>query len=67
MHALDPASGSQKWSFTTGGSLDNSPAVDAAGVIYTGTDYLYALFPNGSLWYKYNIHGTISQRSTYYS
>ena len=44
------ASGSFKWSFTTGGSIYSSPAIALDGSIYFGSDdgKLYALHPDGS-------------------
>jgi outer membrane protein assembly factor BamB len=52
IYALNPGSGSVKWSFKTGGSIiTSSPAIGTDGVLYVGSSdgHLYALNPDGSL------------------
>jgi len=53
--ALNASTGFEIWSFTTGGIVNASPAVDKNGVIYFGSydDFVYALNPNGTLKYKF--------------
>jgi outer membrane protein assembly factor BamB len=43
--ATQPAPGTLKWRFKTGGAVVSSPAIDANGTIYFGSNdlYLYAL------------------------
>jgi len=41
VHALDPADGSEQWTFQTGGAVRSSPAVDTTddgGTLYVGSD-----------------------------
>ena len=44
MYALNAATGTKEWSYSTGGSVVSSPAV-VNGVVYFGSedDYVYAL------------------------
>jgi uncharacterized repeat protein (TIGR01451 family) len=44
-----------KWTFTTGGAIYSSPAIDADGTIYIGSQdgSLYAIYPDGSLKWSY--------------
>ena len=55
------ASGSFKWSFTTGGSIYSSPAIALDGSIYFGSDdgKLYALHPDGSEDWNYTTGGMV--------
>jgi len=47
--------GTPKWSYTTGGEINSSPAIGADGTIYVGSDdnKLYAINPNGTLKWSY--------------
>jgi outer membrane protein assembly factor BamB len=47
VYALDPADGSELWSFTTGDRVSSSPAVGADGTVYVGSldSNVYALEP----------------------
>lgn len=49
VYALNPADGSMKWSFTTGGEVDSSPAIGPDGTVYVGStdDNVYAISSNG--------------------
>jgi hypothetical protein len=60
LYAVDVTTGSMIWNFTRGTDFKNSPAVGPDGTIYCGSDILYALTPDGSLVWSYNIHGTTS-------
>jgi len=47
--------GTLKWSYTTGNSINSSPAIGADGTIYVGSEdgNLYAINPNGGLKWSY--------------
>ena len=47
------------WQFETKGWALGSPAVDNDGTIYIGSWYFYAVYPNGSLKWKYDTGDTI--------
>ncbi len=54
--ALNPADGSELWSFTAGGKIDSSPVVYGEGRVLFGCadGYIYALHPDtGELVWKY--------------
>jgi outer membrane protein assembly factor BamB len=55
LYALDPADGSQKWAYQTGGEIyTSSPAVAADGTIYIGSKTgFFAINPDGSLKWSY--------------
>jgi len=44
----------EKWWFKMSGFGGGSPIIDNEGVIYTGSDELYAIYPNGTLKWKYD-------------
>jgi outer membrane protein assembly factor BamB len=50
-------SGGEEWRFQTEGRMESGMVIDSDGVIYFGElhDYLYAVYPDGSLKWKYNI------------
>ncbi len=59
LYALSPT-GAQKWSYTTDGPIEGSPAIGTDGTIYIGTFNLtsndvYALNPDGSLKWAINL------------
>lgn len=61
-YALDPATGTQKWAFTTGANIFiTSPAIAADGTIYIGSDdnNLYALNPDGTQKWAYTTQGQV--------
>ncbi len=49
------------WTYTTGGEINSSPAIDKDGIIYVGSeDYkLYTIKPDGTLKWTYSIGGGI--------
>ena len=53
------------FAYETGGQVQSSPAVGADGVVYvaSGDQYLYALYPDGSLKWKYDTGGAVSYSS----
>jgi len=52
LYALYPDNGTLKWKCQVGPS-EGTPAIAADGTIYVGSDYLYAVYPNGTLRWKY--------------
>ncbi len=49
------------WRFDTTGWALGSPSIDNNGTIYIGAWYFYAVYPNGTLKWKYNPGDTIEQ------
>lgn len=49
--------GTVKWTFETGDGIESSPVIDSSGTVYFGSHdgYLYALNPNGTLKWKFEI------------
>jgi outer membrane protein assembly factor BamB len=58
--AFNPEDGSLKWKYPTGDQIRSHPAIGADGTIYAVSDdgYLYAIYPNGQLRWKYWTEGT---------
>ena len=59
----------EKWKFWTDGWIDDTPVIDNEGVIYFGGShgglgrYLYAIYPDGTLKWKYKTGGLIAGSS----
>ena len=57
--------GTEKWRFSTDGSVDGGPVIDNDGTIYFGGNYgglpwyLFAVYPDGTLKWKYKTNGLI--------
>ena len=51
--------GFEIWQFKTKDAADCSPAIDNDGTIYIGSTEFYALFPNGTLKWKYDFAGRV--------
>ena len=47
--------GVEKWRFATEGPAWGSPVIDGQGVVYIGADDIYAVYPNGTLKWEYDI------------
>ena len=48
------------WKFSSGDWIDEGPTIDGEGIVYfSGGRYLYALYPNGTLKWKYKLGGII--------
>jgi hypothetical protein len=64
--ALDPANGSEKWTFEVGARVQTTPAVGFDGTIYFGTDTeeLYALRPDGTQRWVFETGGDIQSSPT---
>jgi len=58
IYAVNP-NGVGKWNFKAGSHVCSSPAISNDGTIYVGSDdgYLYALYPNGTLRWRYKLEG----------
>lgn len=48
-------SGNEIWNFATEGWASGSPVIDNQGIIYIGAGEIYAIYPNGTLKWKYDI------------
>ena len=48
---------SEKWRFKTDSLIEESVAIDSNGMLYFGSwdEYLYCLYPNGTVFWKYDI------------
>jgi outer membrane protein assembly factor BamB len=55
--------GYEKWRFTTG-CVWGSPVIDDEGVIYIGAIDLFAIYPNGTLKWRYDTKGFIESAAT---
>lgn len=57
-----PQTNSVAWTFTTGGAVYSSPAVDGAGTIYVGSEdaKLYAVNPDGTEAWSYTTGGAVN-------
>ena len=54
LYAVD-SSGSRKWRFDASGSVQGSPVIDTAGVVYfTAGDAVYAVNPDGNLKWRFS-------------
>jgi outer membrane protein assembly factor BamB len=51
--------GIEKWRFRTNGWAVSSPVIDNQGIIYIGASELYAVYPNGTVKWIYDIDGWI--------
>jgi outer membrane protein assembly factor BamB len=47
--------GHEKWRIRTDGWADGSPVIDNDGIIYIGAKKLYAIYPNGTIKWEYDI------------
>jgi outer membrane protein assembly factor BamB len=65
LFALDPANGSTKWSFGTGGAVNASPAVGANGLVYlaSGDGKVYVLSQSGRELGQFQTDGSIDGSS----
>jgi outer membrane protein assembly factor BamB len=54
LYALYPNNGSMKWRCGIDEGTETNPSIDNDGVIYVGGNYLYAIYPNGTLKWKFN-------------
>jgi outer membrane protein assembly factor BamB len=43
-----------KWMFDIYGPVWGGPVIDEEGIIYIGSDSVYAIYPNGTLKWRYN-------------
>jgi outer membrane protein assembly factor BamB len=53
--------GIEKWRFPTTGEAEGDVVIDENGTLYVGTiSYFYAIYPNGTLKWKYDISSIVS-------
>jgi len=55
LYSTENNPGIEKWRFATEGSAYGSPVIDDQGVIYIGAREIYAVYPNGTLKWEYDI------------
>jgi outer membrane protein assembly factor BamB len=66
LHAVDPASGTERWRFTMAGNIKASPALDAAGNVFLGSygkDFV-GLTPAGEVMTRLRMDNIIGQSPT---
>ncbi|MEW5801030.1 MAG: PQQ-binding-like beta-propeller repeat protein [bacterium] len=65
-HTLTADGFEKKWDFLTGQSIISSPALASDGTVYIGSNdnYLYALYPNGDLRWKFKTDETAGAHET---
>jgi len=58
---IGPQYNTKLWTYTTGGEVNSSPAIDKDGIIYVGSEdhNLYAINPDGTLKWAYSAGGGI--------
>ena len=59
-YSTEDTPGTEKWKFEVEGLIEDTPVIDGDGYIYFGAfvdHYLYCLYPNGSLKWKYHLDG----------
>jgi outer membrane protein assembly factor BamB len=56
------SSGSIKWKYTTGGTVNSAPVIDSNGIVYFGStdSNIYAIYPSGSVVWSYFTNAPIS-------
>jgi outer membrane protein assembly factor BamB len=61
LYAINPANGTTKWSFATGGAITSAPAIGANGTIYVGSvdRKIYVLHPTGVMQSSWTTDGAI--------
>jgi outer membrane protein assembly factor BamB len=55
LYALYPNNGTMKWNIEIGYGCDGNPSIANDGTIYVGSDKLYAVNPNGTLRWSFNL------------
>lgn len=58
-HGTDDNPGFELWRFKTKDAADCSPAIDSDGTIYIGAFEFYAIYPNGTLKWEYDMPSCI--------
>ena len=55
LYALYPNNGTEKWRCKVGSGTETNPSIAEDGTIYVGDDKLYALYPNGTMRWSFNL------------
>ena len=55
LYALYPNNGTEKWRCQIGSGTETNPSIAADGTIYVGDDKLYAIYPNGTMRWSFNL------------
>jgi len=65
LYALYPNNGTMKWRYPIGTGTETNPSIGCDGTIYVGDDRLYAIYPNGTLRWAFDLgpNGCIHQSS----
>jgi large repetitive protein len=59
LYALNPTNGSLIWRVAIKWGSESNPAIGPDGTIYVGESYYYAINPNGTIRWSYNVGGAI--------
>jgi outer membrane protein assembly factor BamB len=57
--------GVEKWRFPAGYWCDSSPVIDANGTIYFGSSNVYAIFPNDTLKWAFDVNNLFGEYGTH--
>jgi len=55
LYALYPNNGTMKWKSKVGYGTESNPSIASDGTIYTGGEKLYAIYPNGTMRWSFNL------------
>jgi len=55
LYALYPTNGSMKWKCKIGAGTETNPSISSDGTIYVGGQKLYAIYPNGTLKWSFDL------------
>jgi outer membrane protein assembly factor BamB len=55
LYSLYPNNGTMNWKCNIGYGTDSNPSISSDGTIYIGGDKLYAIYPNGSMKWNFNL------------
>jgi outer membrane protein assembly factor BamB len=55
LYALNPANGSMKWKIKVGSGTETNPSIAEDGTIYVGGNKLWAINPNGTMKWEFNL------------
>jgi len=55
LYALNPVNGSMKWKIKVGAGTETNPSIAEDGTIYVGGDKLWAINPDGTMKWEFNL------------